>query len=89
MNPRHSTTTMTLRNTDVRVEYRIAPAEPDVGLPEPYVDESVVYDLDGRLLDWDLTGDEERYVAEQCLDAARSWAEPDDPYDGLSERYRA
>lgn len=78
----YSTTVVELRGEEVTVEYRIAPAEPDVGFPDAFVDESVLYDAEGKPLAWAPTNEEERTIADACMEAARAEGEPDDPYDG-------
>lgn len=70
-----------LREQTVIVNFKTAPAEPDVGIMTEYVDEFHLTDLKGNMLDWDLTGNEEEAVLDKCWDYLHTRPEPDDPYD--------
>lgn len=59
---------LTLREQEVRIEYSIAPAEPDVGLMREGIDEYTVYDMDGNMLDWELTDSELDKLCDQVFD---------------------
>lgn len=55
-----------LRDEEVYINYRMAPAEPSVDIPNAYVDEFHITNLDGEILDTNLGTQEEEEILEKC-----------------------
>lgn len=73
----HELETTVLGGLPVTIEYTVAPAEPDVGIPSAYVDEWYVTAINGRTVkkcDWLYRRMKENgdmsIVEEECNDAA-------------------
>lgn len=74
---------------EVRAWFRMAPAEPDVGLPEPYIDELFFTEPTVReptkkdILDLQLNREEDDRIVDEIYDWCNTPPEPQ--YDTLEE----